>query len=55
MFTWLADEKANIVSKDRGVAVQEVACQLYHDGQLCQLLKYLSGLKMNILIKKMLF
>lgn len=47
IFTWLADEEANVISKNWRVAVQEVACQLYHDRQLCQLLKDLSGLKIR--------
>lgn len=36
--TWLADEKANVVSVDRSGAIQEVAGKLHHDGQLCKLL-----------------
>lgn len=43
-FTWLTDEEANVVSEDWGVAVQEVAGQLHHDGQFCQFLQELSGL-----------
>lgn len=47
VFTWLTDEEANIVPKNRRVAVQEVAGQLHHDWQLRQLLEDLSGLKIK--------
>lgn len=32
--TWLANEEAHVVSEDGGVAIQEVAGQFHHDGQL---------------------
>ena len=41
----MADEEADVVPEDGCVAVQEVAGQLHHDGQLRQLLQDLSGLQ----------
>lgn len=42
--TWLADEEADVVTEHWCVSIQEVAGQLHHNRQLCQLLQYLASL-----------
>ncbi|CAG2161416.1 unnamed protein product [Oppiella nova] len=43
-FARLRDKEADVVSEDRGVSVEEIARQLYHYRQFCQLFQYLSRL-----------